>query len=978
MEFPAKIFQSVPACESHITRLAVSYIPAANMTLRQFAFVGQRGNWVAKYNETPVDITTIDWEVRADNATKPGTAANTLLASGSFDFRYTSVWKLFRVMKFAVTLGTSLALTAATRYWFVLKCPADAEYVNNPLYWATTYNTGAAGEIVATIHYSMYDANAGTWSAGSNTYNLTLYVAGEQAGVQWHVIIDGNGYMSPDKLRSYQCTPGASAIAQSRGGQSEYSQMRFPYTSLSQDSWIGGSGQLNMTDGDMTAFLYSLNLDTLVPGQAILGPKLYKTGASTGTTVVEHYDTAISKLFYLPSAGGYLGGVRYFAQKWQARANYNVTRIEVKMQNIGYISYGSQQICLCTDSPGDPVNVVAGGLTGWQAIAPLSHTLGWCGAAINQAVTNTTNYWVVVRVDPVYILYGAAFSWGFAFDTVGAAAGGIAEHSPDGAAWTVMTHGGESNSMFFRTNIGYSELSETPTKFAYGEANGVAYLVCLAGRYVYYWHEGNQHWIDMSTGIMGNGVDLLTVTGTDITFFNDKLFVAQGLLNNARVWDGTAFAFGAWGDVGQTVNYWHISHGYLWASITASTIKHSNDGAAWSAAIVVGTNLYAITDFIDYSGRLLIGKENGIWDWDSASDLTIEYTRFEGQAHADNCRGWEVWSGMLFIPIQNTAVWRWQPSGYKEVGPTQAQLAGPSSKWANRLTRFASTASRLWASATPMVATEYGGLQIYNGLGWHNYVRHEYVNGANTAIFVTTEVGSEYRIWYAEGKRITYIKLPTFTNNRFDWASADYSTESGILVTSWWDGGLKDALKFWNRLTVIADLPNSTFINVYLAKDGEDWETTTDMVFLGQLNNAQLTADNEYVLMFGDYMVAKSIQLVFELGTTNTAVTPRIRAYNMECMIRQVPVDIHQFRVSLAKNITKLDKTTESTRTPAIMWEELQRAQAKNNPILVSFPGFTIRGFISHLSRRVDRYTTEGTAGEKWEHIANVAVIEAT
>jgi len=976
MEFPAKAFEGVPACENYLTRLAVSYTPAADMTLRQFAFVGQRWNWVKTYDETPTDITTIEWEIRADDSTKPGTAANTLLASGSFDFRYTSVWKIFRILKFVVTLPTALVLTGATKYWIVFKSPSDARYVNNPLLWATTYDIGAGSEVDAAVYCSVFDSNAGTWSAGDNSYNLTLYIASAQAGVQWHVVIDGNGYMTPDKLRGYQCTQGASPLAQSRGGQSEYSQLRFPYTALSQDSWMGGSGQLNMTDGDMTAFLYSLNLDTLVPGQAILGPQLHKTGNSSGTTSVIQYSTSSFKLFRIPGDGAHLTDVRYFAQKFQAGADFTATRIEVKMQTLNYAAWGTKKICLCADSPGDPTNVAAGGLTGWLDITAPTLKFGWHGATINENLTNGTNYWIVVWITPVYFHYGPAAPWKFAFDVGGSAPGGIAEHSPDGTTWTIMTHAGESNSMLFRVNGAYSELSATSTKFAYGEAGGNPYLVCLAGKYVYRWDEGNQYWIDMSTGIMGDGNDLLDANGTDIIFFNNKLFVAQGLSDNARVWDGGGYVFGNWADVGQTVKYWHISHGYLWASTNVSEIKHSNDGAAWSAAIVVGTNLYDITGFIDYSGRFLIGKENGIWDWD-VNDVTIEYTRFEGQAHADNCRGWEVWSGMLFIPIQNTAVWRWQPSGYKEVGPTQAQLAGPSSKWANQLTRFASTASRMWASATPMAATGYGGLQVYNGLGWHNYVRHEYANDANNAIFVTTEVGSEYRIWYGEGKRVTYIKLPTFTNNRFDWASADFSTESGFLVTSWWDGGLKDALKFWNRLTIIADLPDNTYINVYLAKDGEDWETTTDMILLGQLTNAQLTAESEYILMFGDYMVAKSIQLVFELGTTDASVTPRIRAYNMECLIRQVPVDIHQFRVLLAKNVTKLDKTT-ATRTPAQMWEELQRVRAKNNPILVSFPGFTVRGFISHLSRIVDRYTTEGTQKVKWDLIANVAVIEAT
>jgi len=389
----------------------------------------------------------------------------------------------------------------------------------------------------------------------------------------------------------------------------------------------------------------------------------------------------------------------------------------------------------------------------------------------------------------------------------------------------------------------------------------------------------------------------------------------------------------------------------------------------------VGTNLYNITDFINYAGRLLVGKENGIWDIDD-QDLAREYTRFEGQEHPENCKGWAVWSGMLFIPIQETSIWRWTATNYREVGPSDV-TSGPTAKWPCKITRLFPSASKLWAAASPQTATGFGGLMCYNGMGWHSMARQNIVNYSNKALFITTELGSEIRVWFACKTRPMYVKLSNYTNNRFDDPVMLFDNMGGIVVTSWWDGGLKDALKFWNRLNLIADIPTHSYIEIWAAKDGEDWETTADFILVGVLHSDDLSDDGEYSLMFPDGMVAKSIQLIFYLRTGDNDETPRIRAYNIESLVRQQPVDAYSFRILLADNITKMDGTT-ATRSANTMWEDLKRARAKNAPVIVAFPGKAVRGMISQLEEMTYRYKPLGTSSEVWERTANVTVIEAT
>jgi hypothetical protein len=190
---------------------------------------------------------------------------------------------------------------------------------------------------------------------------------------------------------------------------------------------------------------------------------------------------------------------------------------------------------------------------------------------------------------------------------------------------------------------------------------------------------------------------------------------------------------------------------------------------------------------------------------------------------------------------------------------------------------------------------------------------------------------------------------------------------------------LKDALKFWNRLTVIADIPEGTSIEVYYAVDGEDvWDVPDDFNLLGEITPEQVSDTGEAVLMFPDGLVAKSIQLVFNFYTTDDSKSPRLRAYNVETAVRQIPVDAHTFKILLAENVERLDKTIEIERTAEDMWEELKRARAKDQAIVVSFPNETIRGFISHLSAQTWEYRVDGMTGIQWEKVANVAVVEAT
>jgi hypothetical protein len=1089
----AKVFYTIAEGEN-TTRRAVSFTPASSMELHHIGFTAKR-SVTSRLADYAYDVETFSWEVRADAGAgnKPGTSAASLLASGSFVYTDSSVWKTDREIQYVVFLSNPIDVVAGTRYWFVLKSPNDYAKLKYPLSWATTYNTGAAGEVSSDVYTSYYSLFDGTWGAGDNTFNFVIDVPSEQTGGMWSVRINGYGYMSPQELNDLQAEPMTSGIAAATGGASEYSRLTYPYTNFSQDSWLSGGGELTMDDP--STFLYGLSVDTTVKNQLIAGPLAHLTGLA-GTEPEYAPSTLVARTLPDVDLSSEGSVVSYFAQKFTPTTSFTATKIAVRLNKMPHAWRYSPYLALYSDNAGVPNTA----LTSFVQVVPY-HRYAWAVATVNQALTSGTAYWIVVKTNQITL---NTPEFRVLFDTDGSAAGGNAFYSVSGSSWTELT----GASMAYRINEGqHGLLNGDVAAFEYGYVGGADCFYCAAGKVVYQWNTSADVWESISDGIEGSGTTTTSANIVAMKVYDGYLHVSQGYSYPVRVWDGTSwgpdttstlvtnggfdsttaswtasakatltseaggqagnclkvaaavgfsyqYAYqeiattaGKWYEfsyyhkngnsdtghvkLGLTVTardyydsgalddsdwsqytvlfkatgssvfltlfsgihstgeyclfdtvvlreaevgkYFNISQGYLWMSTAVNKVKQSNTGFSWapSSGINVGDSLYEINGFANYNGEMIIGKENGLWTMDD-SDVAVEYYRFDPEADPENCKGMTVWSGMLFIPVQ-ASIWRWSSSSYKEVGPTD-QTAGPTSSWPNRITRMAATGAMLWATASPSQTSGYGGLMGYNGQGWHYIATHNTANKSCNALFITSEIDDEYRVWYAEGRRVSYIRLSKYTNNRYDWADADFDILGPRLVTGWWDAGVRYALKAWNQVTFVADIPDKTWISVYAAADGKDW--TTNPIYLGTLGYQQ-AQDGTYTLQFPDGLVAKSVQLIFCMYTNDSTVTPRIRAYNIEAVLRRPVTMAYVFRVLLASNLTRMDGSSETTRDALTMWSELKAAYNTNSPILVELPGMFIRAMITDLRMRMERFYSNPDGSDfHLEQVATVSLLE--
>jgi len=171
-------------------------------------------------------------------------------------------------------------------------------------------------------------------------------------------------------------------------------------------------------------------------------------------------------------------------------------------------------------------------------------------------------------------------------------------------------------------------------------------------------------------------------------------------------------------------------------------------------------------------------------------------------------------------------------------------------------------------------------------------------------------------------------------------------------------------------------VPENTYIEVYYAKDGEEWETVTSNIQLGTITSKTLVDSKECVLMFPDGMTAKSGQLIFKLCTSTSAKTPRIKAFNLEAAVRQPPVYSYSARVLLADRIMKMNGSVETTRTGRQMELELEALEASESPITFSWPDMSIRGFISFQRVNTEQYAPNGTQSNRWDKVDSLSIIE--
>jgi len=864
------------------------------------------------------ELSVLRWELREGTAaTVAGLNGSTKITEGTWTFNNDDVWPPYCMIWKTAVFPDPVLCEADKYYFFVVYSGADSQ---NLKYCAAWYDVGYNTDDPDLVSFK-YE---GGWSQISG-WDLALLVNDDQAGVKYHVVVDGVGYMTPHNLRSYSCQLASQFGAGLRGGMEKHSDLTYPYSSFSQDTWKHGMGWEYFEDPETMRFGW--NLDCRVEHQAILGPEAKLTVTDTAWP---YHISDKGKMIGLPwTEKGQ--NVKYIAQQFSTDQVVRYLTVRVRRTPIAHAHTPNLKVALYNDNGDKPGTKIAEvditGMTGWA--------LRWERADIaDYTPSGTEKLWLVVYTDEDFTQpYFEVVA-----DPEAGYSGGKCMYSADGTNWTDVS---SEYSLQFLVN--WNLWPDEEAFFA--EYNGTLYVAC--GETIWKWSETDQKWYGIKT-FSGQ-------VATSMIVFDDKLWVAYGDGKNVAYYDGTTWV----DDAGYKAHIFFIGKGYLWKSNGDNTINYSNNGTSWSSPIAVGDNTSKVTGFTLFNDVVVVSKEDGLWyiddDW-----LAHSYFSYEDQKHETNGKYIKTWSDNVYINILS-GLWRWTGSSVTMVGPDRR--AGLPKGFEGPVTHLVSAANWLFA-AIDSEGSGWSHILAYNGIGWLPLVSGFTHDTRIRGMTFTSTIGNELRLWFMDAQHIRYVKFSPTTENHYDWEDARYEF-FGLLRTPWWNGGLYAAKKYFNEVTVEADVPEGTWIDVYYRINGED-----TLYYLGTIS--QYSGTN--TLHFGDEIEATSIQLEFHFYTTDNTKTPRLRSYNVECLVRPEPAYVHSVTLTIADDLELMDRT-HCTRSAEELLEHLKIAAAKPEPILVSFPWTTIRGWISALVCQVNQYKEHGEP--KWEQFVNLSIVEA-
>jgi len=897
-------------------------------------------------------IEDILWELREGTAdTVAGLTNSVKLVEGKWRIIDNILWPYHSTQYKTATFPAPVELNKDKVYFLVVKMMDESGNADILPVWC--------GEDSTTTNCSYTHHPFTGWVAFSPAIDLWIWVPDDQAGVKYHAVVDGRGFMSPDKLASYNTQLATQFGGTLRGGQSRHSQLAYPYSSFSQDTFRHGMGWTYFEDPQ--TFLFGYNVDARVEGQVILSPRTLPAaldGILAYHITKSRYDIGLPwREHSLPQAGMM---VREIAQQvWVSSANHTLKGVWLWIRKEWLQNYVIRNLTFKlydhnagTNQPGNVVRTVD--ITAYAAMK--WHDL--CLVKIE-----FTEYGVLPLNEYVWLSLTVS-------DT-GSNEGPMYSVSVDPTA--SFTQSGKTTRFMYKRADEWFEDTNYDLQFFLnfgafpaGDAFFVEYnntVFVAAGPSIYGWDEVSKKWYVVVDGSTFGG----DVTG--LVGFAGYLWAAWGskhvVMRSVNGWT-------SWTDVaGQYAGLFFLGRGYLWKSDPSAPhkIHYTNDGTTWSAAIEVGTSDTKITGFCLFNDVVVVSKENGLWYVDS-DFFARSYFDYQDQKHPQNGINLKVWSNNVYIPILS-GLWRWTGSTVDTLGPDRG--AGMPQHFEGRIRDIVSCANWMFV-AVDAGSTGWSQVLCYNGIGWLPFVRAQHFGSPIRRIFLTSGVGNELRLWIMEDKSCYYLALPWTRENHFEWEYGEFQAD-GTLITSWWNGGLFNAVKYFKDITLEVDgLVKAddgidlTWVDVWYQIDGTE-NLLGPLYYLGRI-----VEGSPQTLKFGKDLVAFSIRFIFKLGSRHSEYTPRIKSYNVDCIVRPDPSFVTSLALSVSDYVKLMDKT-ESPYTAEELWNFLKVAQAKAEPIIINLPWGTIYGFISALQSRTQQYKEMGVP--TWEQVAVMSIVEA-
>ena len=458
------------------------------------------------------------------------------------------------------------------------------------------------------------------------------------------------------------------------------------------------------------------------------------------------------------------------------------------------------------------------------------------------------------------------------------------------------------------------------------------------GRVVAKWAENNDVWEAQYIHASANA--------TDIVHFDNKLWVAYGYSAAYIYGTGTSWTVSTLSSAIKYAKYFAVARNNagnlaLWKTETANTVKSATDptnSGSWSSAYTIGSSDRAITNLYGSFDTVLIGKEDGLWQYNRhyAGTATAENvfapisTEWDKGVSNSNFSVGTEWHGYFYTNAASQSFVRWAPGQMHDLtslimqpripgygGEVKALVASPHDLWIASDIPATAEAGVFDDFPVDMVSSTksikllslrqnaHGQFNLHTideaTFGEIDYM-HVYTDASSSSTRQRYVVAAG-RVFDQNGDDIfrTYRwQLPIRSPAPFIDAETIVN-KTGEFDTSIWHGGVPGTSKaflkavFWVENLDAADSGDNRKITVKYGLDGADSETytlgtlaSTDKIQTLYFNDATVTTGGAAINPMTQ-AVGRTIQLRFSFSTDTEVAgsdPPRMNAFEVHSTLR--------------------------------------------------------------------------------------------
>lgn len=429
-------------------------------------------------------------------------------------------------------------------------------------------------------------------------------------------------------------------------------------------------------------------------------------------------------------------------------------------------------------------------------------------------------------------------------------------------------------------------------------------------------------------------VQTFAVSITDLHVFGDSsgnsyLFIALGG-SVKYYWTADGATFTQATPAESVADYFGTELSALWKAKKPNELKSTKDPTntvnPWSTATYVGDSYFNVTDLEQYNERLQVGKEDGLYNLDSAGNI-YNILPIPAYPNSNNFSGMKVFpgDGLLYMPMGENGLEVYD-------GPNSMFIAISPSIYGARLSDYLGQITALEGDQDWFYVVTSGA----NLILWA--VRRETIDGATdwrwhplatlTHTSVNHMVIQDEKLWMVGTDEVSYIIRPTYYIAPQDDSSYRFCA-SGTILTPYYNFNFADIDKACFSFTLLSSAlaTGAQTVKVEWQKDADT--TWTELNGVGSGTFSIIPSQTIY---FQANTTGKKIRFRLTFATTANTATPVVLGYVGRGRLKPTKRRLFDFTIRCADKVM-LKGGVQSNLLGAYIDTQLHNAEAKVWPV---------------------------------------------